>query len=193
MKKILWSIVVLLSCSMGLNAKGISRKHQQEHLHHLCNLSTMVGTAPANTKTAGVYGKGSEEHGQTFPAVLSPNGQNFWTPQTRESEAKCLSPYYYTDSLLQGFRNSHWTSGSCTQDYGSFTIATLSGRLRKTAKERATRFSHDDEVSHPHYYAVRLPEEHLLTEMTASSHAAIFRITPDKDGPIHIVVEPNSD
>ena len=186
-------IVVLLSCSLGLGAKGISRKHQQEHLRHLCNLSTMVGTAPANTKTAGLYGKGSEEHGQTMPAVLSPNGQNFWTPQTRESEAKCLSPYYYTDTMLQGFRNSHWTSGSCTQDYGSFTIATLSGQLRKTAKERATRFSHDDEVSHPHYYAVRLPDEHLLTEMTASSHVAIFRITPEQDGPIHIVVEPNSD
>ena len=72
----------------------------------------MVGTAPANTKTAGLFGKGSEEHGQTMPAVLSPNGQNFWTPQTRESERKCLAPYYYTDTKLQGFRNSHWTSGS---------------------------------------------------------------------------------
>lgn len=153
----------------------------------------MVGTAPANTKTAGLFGKGSEEHGQTMPAVLSPNGQNFWTPQTRATEAKCLAPYYYTDTMLQGFRNSHWTSGSCTQDYGSFTIATLGGKLRKTAKERATRFSHEDEVSHPHYYAIRLPDEHLLTEMTASSHAAIFRITPEQDGPVHIVVEPNSD
>lgn len=153
----------------------------------------MVGTAPANTKTAGLFGKGSEEHGQTMPAVLSPNGQNFWTPQTRESEAKCLAPYYYNDTKLQGFRGSHWTSGSCTQDYGSFTIATLGGKLRKTARERATRFSHEDEVSHPHYYAVRLPDEHLLTEMTASSHAVIFRITPEQDGPVHIIVEPNSD
>ena len=189
----LWGIVLLISCSVSLSAKGISRKHQQEHMRHLCNLSTMVGTAPANTKTAGLYGKGSEEHGQTFPAVLAPNGQNFWTPQTRESEAKCLSPYYYTDSFLQGFRNSHWTSGSCTQDYGSFTMATLSGQLRKEAQQRATRFSHEDEVSHPHYYAVHLPEEHLKVEMTASSHAAILRITPDQDGPVHIVVQPNSD
>ena len=189
----LWGIALLLSCSVGMSAKGISRKHQQEHLRHLFNLSTMVGTAPANTKTAGFYGKGSEEHGQTFPAVLSPNGQNFWTPQTRESETKCLAPYYYTDSLLQGFRNSHWTSGGCTQDYGSFTIATLSGHLRKGARERATRFSHKDEVSHPHYYAVHLPEEHLKVEMTASSHASILRITPDQDGPVHIVVQPNSD
>lgn len=190
--KYLFSIFLLLLCLLDVTAKGLS-KHDREHLRQLCELNTMVGTAPANTKTAGLFGRGSEEHGQTMPAVLSPNGQNFWTPQTRESEAKCLAPYYYTDDMLQGFRNSHWTSGSCTQDYGSFTIAMLGGKLRKTAKERATRFRHEDEISHPHYYAVRLPDEHLLTEMTVSSHAAIFRITPEQDGPVHIVVEPNSD
>ena len=189
---LLLSFVLLLLCPSGTMAKRLS-KHDREHLRQLCSLNTMVGTDAANTRTAGMFGKGSEEHGQTMPAVLSPNGQNFWTPQTRESERKCLAPYYYSDKLLQGFRGSHWTSGSCTQDYGSFTIATLGGSLRKTAKERATRFSHEDEVSHPHYYAVRLPDEHLLTEMTASSHAVVFRITPEQDGPVHIVVEPNSD
>ena len=183
---------VLLLCANVLMAQQFS-KHDIEHLRQLYALNTMVGTAPANTKTAGLFGKGSEEHGQTMPAVLSPNGQNFWTPQTRESEAKCLSPYYYTDTKLQGFRNSHWTSGSCTQDYGSFTISTLGGKLRRTAKECATSFNHTDEVSHPHYYSVRLPEEHLRTEMTASSHAAIFRITPEQDELVHIVVIPNSD
>ena len=192
MVRFIYSLALLMLFTTGGAAKKLS-KHDREHLRQLCALNTMVGTAPANTRTAGLFGKGSEEHGQTMPAVLSPNGQNFWTPQTRESEAKCVAPYYYTDGLLQGFRGSHWTSGSCTQDYGSFTIATLGGHLRKSAKERVTRFSHEDEVSHPHYYAVRLPDEHLLTEMTASSHAAIFRITPEQDGPVHIVVEPNSD
>jgi len=193
MKKILLGIIILLACAIGFGVAGLSSKHEKKHLHHLCNLNTMVGTAPANTKTAGLYGKGSEEHGQTFPAVLSPNGQNFWTPQTRDTEKKCVAPYYYTDSLLQGFRNSHWTSGSCTQDYGSFTIAALTGRLRKSAEERATPFSHDDEISYPHYYSVRLRAERLKVEMTASSHAAILRITPEEDGPVHIVVQPNSD
>lgn len=169
------------------------RMHDFEHLRQLCALNTMVGTAPANTKTAGLFGKGSEEHGQTLPAVLSPNGQNFWTPQTRDTEKKCIAPYYYTDSLLQGFRNSHWIVGGCTQDYGSFTLATLSGRLRLNPEERATPFSHAAEVSHPHYYAVRLPEEHLLTEMTGSSHTAIFRITPEQDEAVHIVINHNSD
>ena len=171
------------------------RIHHLEHLRQLCALNTMVGTAPANTKTAGLFGKGSEEHGQTLPAVLSPNGQNFWTPQTRDTEKKCVAPYYYTDSLFQGFRNSHWIVGGCTQDYGSTTISVFSGhwgRIR-SAEEAASRFSHDEEVSHPHYYAVRLPDEHLKLEMTGSSHAAIFRITPEQDEDVHVTIRPNSD
>jgi len=167
--------------------------HFFEHLRQLNALNTMVGTAPANTKTAGLFGKGSEEHGQTLPAVLVPNGQNFWTPQTQDTEKKCIAPYYYTDSLFQGIRNSHWIVGGCTQDYGSFTLAALGGKLRKTPTERATPFSHSQEVSHPHYYAVRLPNERLKLEVTGSSHAAIFRITPEVDGPIHIVLNHNSD
>ena len=169
------------------------RMHYFEHLRQLCALNTMVGTAPANTKTAGLFGKGSEEHGQTLPAVLVPNGQNFWTPQTRDTEKKCVAPYYYTDSLFQGIRNSHWIVGGCTQDYGSFTLAALTGNLRLRPEERATPFSHADEISHPHYYAVRLPQEHLKIELTGTSHAAIFRITPEQDGPIHIVLNHNSD
>ena len=169
------------------------RIHHFEHLQRLCALNTMVGTAPANTKTAGLFGKGSEEHGQTLPAVLVPNGQNFWTPQTRDTEKKCVAPYYYTDSLFQGIRNSHWVVGGCTQDYGSFTLAALGGSLRLRPEERATPFSHSEEVSHPHYYAVRLPNEHLKLELTATSHTAIFRITPEQDGPVHIVLNHNSD
>ena len=169
------------------------RIHELEHLRQLCALNTMVGTAPANTKTAGLFGKGSEEHGQTLPAVLVPNGQNFWTPQTQDTEKKCIAPYYYTDTLFQGIRNSHWIVGGCTQDYGSFTLAALTGKLRLRPTERATRFSHAEEISHPHYYAVRLPDEHLKLELTATSHTAIFRITPEEDGPVHIVLNHNSD
>jgi len=169
------------------------RMHELEHIRQLAALNTMVGTAPANTRTAGLFGKGSEEHGQTLPAVLVPNGQTFWTPQTRDTEKKCVAPYYYTDSLFQGIRASHWLVGGCTQDYGSFTVAALTGQLRQLPEARATRFEHDREVSHPYYYKVQLPDEHLTLELTALSHSAILRVTPAQDGPVHVVVNTNSD
>ena len=170
-----------------------NRIHKLEHISQLNALNTMVGTAQANTHTAGLFGKGSEEHGQTLPAVLVPNGQNFWTPQTQDTEKKCIAPYYYKDSMLQGFRNSHWIVGGCTQDYGSFTIATIGGKLRLQPEERATKFSHADEVSHPHCYSVLLRDENLKTELTALSHTAILRVTPTADELVHIVINPNSD
>lgn len=37
---------------------------------------------------------------------------NMWTPQTRDTEKKCVAPYYYADDLFGGFRNSHWVNGS---------------------------------------------------------------------------------
>ena len=169
------------------------RIHDLEHVRQLYAINTMVGTAQANTQTAGMFGKGSEEHGQTLPAVLIPNGQNFWTPQTQDTEQKCIAPYYYKDNLLQGFRNSHWIVGGCTQDYGSFTVAALGGNLRLQPEQRATRFSHADEVSHPHYYGVNLKDEHLKAELTALSHTSILRVTPDQDELVHLVINPNSD
>ncbi|MBQ9357555.1 MAG: GH92 family glycosyl hydrolase [Prevotella sp.] len=168
-----------------------SRIHYLEHIRQLSALNTMVGTAPANTRTAGLFGKGSEEHGQTLPAVLVPNGQTFWTPQTQTTERKCIAPYYYQDSLFYGIRASHWLVGGCTQDYGSFTVGAFKGGNGEGSL--ATPFSHGDETSHPNYYALSLPREQMMIELTALSHAAIMHVTPLYDGLADIVLTVNSD
>lgn len=156
-------------------------------------INTMVGTDRSSLGVTSRYGKGSEERGQMIPAVFEPNGMNFWTPQTQRSERKCVAPYQYADTLFRGFRNSHWLVGGCAQDYGTFTLMPLFGALRHSAEDCATPFDHADEVSHPDYYAVRLPREHLTAEMTGMSHSAFFRFTYDREGTAHIVVAPNSD
>ena len=135
----------------------------------LQGINTFTGTSPSITKTAGLFGKKTEEFGQTLPAVLVPNGMNFWTPQTRWTEKKCVAPYYYKDTEFHGFRNSHWVVGGCTQDYGSFTLA---------VGEKDWPLNHEQETSRPDYYAIVLPEAGVGAEMTATSRAAIFRFTP---------------
>ena len=104
-----------------------------------------------------------------------------------------MAPYDEKDTLLQGFRCSHWPGGGEKRDYGSFTIAALGGKLRLQPDQRATAFSHQDEVSHPHYYGVQLKDEHLKAEMTALSHTSMLRVTPDKDELVHLVIQPNND
>lgn len=184
------SIYYLLSILILTTVIGCAKETKHSYLSYI---DTRVGTAPSTTLTAGQFGKKTEEFGQTLPAVLEPNGMNFWTPQTQNTEHKCIAPYYYRDTLLQGFRNSHWIVGGCTQDYGSFTLMPLSGELRFQAKERATPFSHKQEIATPSYYAVNLPYEAIYAEMTARSRSAIFRFTYRQEGLGHLVFEVNSD
>lgn len=159
----------------------------------LAYIDTRVGTAEAATMTAGLFGKGSEEHGQTLPAACVPHGMNLWTPQTRDTEEKCVAPYYYADDTLQGFRCSHWIVGGCTQDYGSFTIAPLGGVLRTEPEARASRIDRASETARPDIYSVSLPDEGLKAEITGLSRSGIMRLTYDHDGIGHLVVNPNSD
>ena len=159
----------------------------------LSYIDTRVGTAASITKTAGLFGKHTEEYGQTLPAVLEPNGMNFWTPQTQDTEMKCISPYYYRDTLMQGFRNSHWIVGGCTQDYGSMTLMSITDSLRCLPERRATPFSHDSEIATPAYYSVVLPKEKIIAELTSRSRSAIFRFTYNDNGKAYLVVNPNSD
>ncbi|WPP48481.1 GH92 family glycosyl hydrolase [Catalinimonas niigatensis] len=157
-------------------------------------VNPLIGTAPSTTESAQLHSEaGSELRGQTFPAVGVPFGMAQWTPQTQASEQKCLSPYYYQDDSIQGFRGSRWMSGSCTQDYGSVTIMALNGDLKVNPHERASSFSHDTETATPSYYAVELADYQIQAEVTAVSRAAMLRFTPQTDASTYLIIEPNSD
>lgn len=161
--------------------------------NRLSYVDTRVGTSASTTHTAGKFGKSTEEYGQTLPAVLVPNGMNFWTPQTQDTEKKCMAPYYYKDTLIQGFRNSHWIVGGCTQDYGSMTLMTTTGKLKYLPQERGGVFSHNEETATPSYYAVQLKNYGIRAEMTGQSRSAIFRFTYTNSGDAYLIVNPNSD
>lgn len=181
------NILYIISCCLCL----FSCDYEKDK--YLSYIDTRVGTAASETNAAGLFGKHTEEYGQTLPAVLEPNGMNFWTPQTQDTERKCISPYYYRDTLIQGFRNSHWIVGGCTQDYGSMTLSVLTDSLRYKPEDRATAFYHESETATPSYYSVELPNESLKAEMTGRSRSAIFRFTYNKSGKGYLVVNPNSD
>src|SRR4051812_29944561 len=65
---------------------------------------------------------GTQNEGQTYPAVGVPFAMTHWTPQTRAGEIKCVAPYYFPDKRIQGLRATHFLSGSCVPDYGSVTL-----------------------------------------------------------------------
>lgn len=160
----------------------------------LTYVNPLIGTAPATTASAKRHSEsGSELRGQTFPAVGLPFGMTQWTPQTKATEQKCLSPYYYQDDSIQGFRASRWMSGSCTQDYGSVTLMPITGELRTGAAERASVFTHETETATPSYYSVTLDDYGIQAEIAGVSHAGMLQFSPSGDETMHLIIEPNSD
>lgn len=150
----------------------------------------LIGTAPARTISALRHSESaSEDKGQTFPGVGRPFGMTQWTPETRTTEIKCISPYYYNDNFITGFRGSHWMSGSCTQDYGSLTLMPFtSDRPDTIVKSPSSSYNHANETSTPAYYSVFLNDFGIEAEITASTRCGILRFTypPDKENCIFI-------
>ncbi|MGZ3924841.1 MAG: GH92 family glycosyl hydrolase [Flavisolibacter sp.] len=150
----------------------------------------LSGTAPSTTPSSVKHSEaGSERNANTIPAVCLPFGMTQWTPQTNATENKCIPPYEFLDTLFSGFRGTHWINGSCMQDYGSFTIMPITGRL-KTA-DYAIPFPHNEEASTPSYYKLTLPFS--VSEITATLRCAMLRITMLRDDSLYLLIIPNSD
>jgi predicted alpha-1,2-mannosidase len=157
-------------------------------------VNPLIGTAPATTESAKRHSAGTEEKGQTFPAIGRPFGMTQWTPETRTTEEKCISPYYYNDKYITGFRGSHWMSGSCTQDYGSATLMPFTTSKPDTlTKAPVSKYSHKNETASPAYYKVILDNYGITAELTGSVRSGMMRLSfPGKSGS-YIFIRMNSD
>ena len=178
-------VIVCLVCLLG--GSNVS---SQEVISYVQPLS---GTASATTAAALKHGEGTEQNANTIPAVAPPFAMTQWTAQTRTTEAKCLPPYFYKDSIISGFRASHWISGSCMQDYGSFTFMPIAGKLKTGVQNYAVPFSHKNEITSPAYYKVDLPAYHLSTEISATARCGIMQFTLTQDDSLYLLIIPNSD
>ena len=151
------------------------------------------GTSASTTVASQHIEDKTERLANTIPAVAPPFAMTQWTPQTQLSEKKCLAPYYYNDTRIYGFRATHWISGSCTQDYGSFSIMPISGKLKTESSAYAEEYSHTAEIARPDYYKVIFPTYQLQTEISATLRSGIMRITALKADSVYILITPNSD
>jgi len=113
-------------------------------------------------------------NGNTYPAIALPWGMNFWTPQTAEMGNGWV--YAYGADKIQGFKQTHQPS-PWINDYGQFSLFPSTGELKIEGKKRASWFSHKAETAKPHYYSVYLADYDVVTEITPTERAAMFRFT----------------
>jgi predicted alpha-1,2-mannosidase len=127
----------------------------------------------------GTMSKFALSHGNTYPAIARPWGMNFWTPHT--SNMRNGWAYGYTDDQIKGFKQTHQPS-PWMNDYGQFSIMPMTREATLDQDQRGSWFSHKAEIAKPYYYRVYLSDHDVVTELTPTDRACLFRFTfPERE------------
>ncbi|HOW26180.1 MAG TPA: GH92 family glycosyl hydrolase [Bacteroidales bacterium] len=130
-------------------------------------------------------GTGGEGH--TYPGATVPFGSVQVSPDTeikyfRQSFPWCAG-YQYGDSTIVGFSHTHF-SGTGHSDLGDVLLMPVTGELQLIPGSSAypdsgyrSRFSHEQEKAEPGYYAVRLTDDDISVELTATEHVGFHQYT----------------
>ncbi len=122
---------------------------------------------------------GTGGHGHTYPGATVPFGLVQLSPDTRREGWDGCGGYHYSDSIIYGFSHTH-LQGTGISDYADFLFTPNNGHTKKTKHwldAAAHGFSHKDEYARPGYYSVRLPQQQIQVELTATPHCGIHRYT----------------
>ena len=150
-------------------------------------VSAAAATSPADLANPLVGSESTFElsTGNTYPAVARPWGMNFWTPQTGPMGDGWT--YQYTANKIRGFKQTHQPS-PWINDYGQFSIMPVTGSPKFLEDDRASWFSHKGETAKPYYYKAYLADHDVVTEITPTERAAMFRFTfPENDSSFVVI------
>ena len=125
-------------------------------------------------------------NGNTYPAIATPWGMNFWTPQTGKMGDGW--GYTYDANKIRGFKQTHQPS-PWINDYAAFSLFPETGKLKINEDDRSSWFSHKTEISKPHYYKVYLADYDVTTEITPTERGAQFQFTFPKTTNAHILID----
>src|ERR1044072_8728045 len=117
---------------------------------------------------------GTGGHGHTFPGAIVPFGMVQLSPDTRLTGWDGCSGYHYSDSRLYGFSHTH-LNGTGISDYGDILLMPTVGEaflnaLNKGSPDKgyASRFQHANEKASPGFYSVKLDDDDVFFELTAT-------------------------
>ena len=118
-------------------------------------------------------------NGNTYPAIATPWGMNFWTPMT--SKMGDGWTYKYRENKIRGIKQTHQPS-PWVNDYAAFSFMAVTGDLKFQEDERESWFSHKAETVTPYHYSVYLADYDVVAEVTPTERAAHFKFTfPESD------------
>ncbi|MES2457270.1 MAG: GH92 family glycosyl hydrolase [Bacteroidota bacterium] len=149
---------------------------------------------------------GTEKMGHTFPGATVPFGAVQLSPETDtipyEMGGKYngdvynyCAGYKYEGKTIVGFSHTHF-SGTGHSDLGDFLVMPTQGPLQMNPGTAAdpksgfrSAFSHANEVSEAGYYKVKLDDNNILAELTATKRVGMHQYTFPKSDQSHIILD----
>src|SRR4051812_1623482 len=138
---------------------------------------------------------GTGGHGHTFPGATTPFGMVQLSPDTRGANWDGSSGYHYSDDVIYGFSHTH-LSGTGIPDGCDILFMPTVGEPQffakggdKSVNGYASKFSHANEKAEPGYYSVKLDDDAILAELTATKRVGLHRYTFDKPGAASLIVD----
>lgn len=137
---------------------------------------------------------GTNGMGHTFPGACYPFGGVQVSPDTdtiphningryQPGVYDYCAGYQYRDKTIVGFSHTHF-SGTGHSDMGDILLMPFTGEVQLnpgTADNPdggyRSRFSHETEKASPGYYEVRLSDDDILVQLTATPHCGIHKYT----------------
>lgn len=140
---------------------------------------------------------GTDGYGNVYPGAQTPFGGIQISPDTDEHFYDCASGYKWNRQSIQGFSLTH-LSGTGIPDMGDFLFIPGTGEPKLDAgTDEApddgyrSRFSHEEELASPGYYAVMLRDYGVKAEMTAAVRSGMMRFTFPKTDKAFVLLDMN--
>jgi len=111
--------------------------------------------------------------GNTYPTIALPFGMHTWSAQTGKNGDGWK--YSYKNKTIRGFQQAHACS-PWVGDYAVFSLMPVKGKLKVAEEERASSFSHANEIAKPHYYKVTFDNK-ISTEISPTERGAHLRFS----------------
>ena len=132
--------------------------------------------------------------GHNFPGAMVPFGMVRLGPETASillrKRALNTSGYYYGDDQMLGFSHTR-LNGTGATDGGHFLVVPAVGPVQPAnfREGHYLKFSHNEEIASPGYYAVNLPQIGTRVEITATPRVGVHRYTFSQDKSPHLVLD----
>jgi len=136
---------------------------------------------------------GTGGHGHTFPGATVPFGMVQLSPDTRLEGWDGCGGYHYSDEYIYGFSHTH-LSGTGIPDYGDILVMPFTGDENWNNGSDGkpgyrSRFSHDEESASPGYYQVKLKDDNINVQLTATARAGLHSYQYIKDDIQKLIID----